>query len=168
MRRLRLDLLGVVALLAVAACVLSLPAAVWASSPLVVTTTLDSGPGSLRQAITDANATPGSTIVFNIPETDPGFNAVGGWFSIVPLTPLPTLACNGTTLDGASQTAFTGDTNANLPEIFLDGRSTVWIDPPSGGLLIQSNSTVVDGLTVSATTQSTMRTGQQSSGTSDS
>ena len=28
---------------------------------------------------------------------------------------------NGTTIDGTSQTAFTGDTNPNGPEIVLDG-----------------------------------------------
>jgi hypothetical protein len=72
----RVGLLGAAA--AVVACVLSLPAAVRASSVLVVSTTSDSGPGSLRQEILDADAGPGSTIVFNIPESDPGFNAVGG------------------------------------------------------------------------------------------
>ena len=150
MRRLRLDLLGAVAVLAVAACVLSLPAAVRASSVLVVTTTNDSGAGSLRAEITAANASPGSTIVFNIPESDPGFNAGGGWFSIVPLTQLPSLTADGTTIDGSTQTAFTGDTNPAGPEIFLDGRLAVLAEGPvpPRSLWIQSSSTV-EGLTVS-------------------
>jgi hypothetical protein len=151
MRRLRrVDLFGVAVVAAVAVGVLSLPAAVRASSPIVVTTTNDGGPGSLRQAIADANASPGSTIIFHIPESDPGFNASDGWFSIVPLTQLPILSADGTTLDGFTQTAFTGDTNPAGPEIFLDGRSTVLAaspDPPRS-LWIESSSTV-EGLTVS-------------------
>jgi hypothetical protein len=40
----------------------------------IVGTTADSGPGSLRQAILDANATAGAdTIAFNIPTSDPGY-----------------------------------------------------------------------------------------------
>ena len=43
-------------------------------SVALVTNTLDSGLGSLRQAIIDANAaTAPVTISFNIPATDPGF-----------------------------------------------------------------------------------------------
>jgi hypothetical protein len=144
----RVGLLGAAA--AVVACVLSLPAAVRASSVLVVSTTSDSGPGSLRQEILDADAGPGSTIVFNIPESDPGFNAVGGWYSIAPLTPLPIVTGNGTTIDGSTQTVFTGDTNPAGPEIFLDGRSVVLLnspDPPRS-LWVESSSTV-EGLTVS-------------------
>lgn len=44
---------------------------------ITVTNTADAGPGSLRQAVADANATPGDdTIYFDIPATDPG--CVGG------------------------------------------------------------------------------------------
>ena len=41
---------------------------IWSfAATFTVTTTADSGPGSLRQAILDANASPGAdTIVFNI------------------------------------------------------------------------------------------------------
>src|SRR5881397_223402 len=75
-----------------------------------VTNTNDSGPGSLRQAILDANASAAipHTILFNIPTADPGF--AGGVFTIQPVSQLPEIK-RSTTIDGASQTAFTGDTN---------------------------------------------------------
>jgi len=49
-----------------------------------VTTTADSGPGSLRQAILNANANPGpDQITFAIPG--------GGLHTITPPSPLPTI-----------------------------------------------------------------------------
>jgi hypothetical protein len=145
------DVVGAVAVIAVMAAVLFVPASALGSASIVVTNTHDSGPGSFREAILDANASgPGSTIVFNIPETDPGFNAAGGWFRIAPLTQLPELTADGTTIDGGTQTTFTGDTNPAGPEIFLDGRAAVLAespDPPRS-LWIESSSTV-EGLTVS-------------------
>ncbi len=64
---------------AVPLVVLSLCAAVSARAAVfTVTTTADSGTGSLRQAILDANANPGPhTIVFNIPDSDPGCHIFG-------------------------------------------------------------------------------------------
>ncbi len=139
------DVVGAVAVTAVATVVLLLPASAWGSSPIVVTNTSDSGAGSLRQAILDADAGgPPSSIVFNIPTSDPGFD--GQWFTIAPLSPLPDLVADGMTIDGNTQTAFTGDTNPTGPEIFLDGRSQVGDGP---GLWILSSSNVVEGLTVS-------------------
>jgi hypothetical protein len=59
-----------------------------------VTNTNDSGAGSLRQAIIDANANPGTdTIDFNIP-------CGGGVCTITPTSPLPTLTDDDTTIDG--------------------------------------------------------------------
>jgi len=53
------------------------------AATFTVTNTNDSGPGSLRQAILDANGNPGlDTIQFAIP--GPGVH------TITPLTPLPT------------------------------------------------------------------------------
>ena len=47
--------------------------------------TNDTGPGSLRQAITTANAATGpADDHFNIPKTDPGFNAGTGAWTISP------------------------------------------------------------------------------------
>jgi len=68
-----------------------------------VTTTADAGPGSLRQAILDANTTLGTdSIRFNI--------AGPGPHTIVPLTPLPTITdrvtIDGLTQPGASCTAW--------------------------------------------------------------
>jgi len=77
-------------------CILALSGNASAAT-FTVTNTNDSGPGSLRQAILDANATPGAdTIAFNIP----GF----GVQTISPLTPLPALTDDaGVTIDGYTQ-----------------------------------------------------------------
>jgi hypothetical protein len=51
-----------------------------AQATFTVTNTGDNGPGSLHQAITDANSNPGpDNIVFNIPPSDPfyGFHTGG-------------------------------------------------------------------------------------------
>ena len=69
---------------------LSTLAAHWTLAPLatradvmVVTNTQDSGEGSLRQAILDAEERVGSdTVVFNIPTSDPGYNQVLGVWTI--------------------------------------------------------------------------------------
>lgn len=92
---------------------------VWAAT-FTVTNTFDSGAGSLRQAILDANASgaPPHTIVFNIPASDPGFD--GSVFTIKPFSALPEVR-GGITIDGATQTAFSGDTNAFGPEVVLNG-----------------------------------------------
>src|SRR5215469_16668336 len=49
-------------------------------STLTVTNTLDSGAGSLRADV--ATAASGDTIVFNIPKSDPGYNATTGVWTI--------------------------------------------------------------------------------------
>jgi len=85
---------------------------------LVVTNTSDSGAGSLRQAILNANVDGmPDQIVFNIPLADPGF--AGGVFTIKPTTALPVVFEDGTSIDGATQTAFTGDTNPTGPEVVI-------------------------------------------------
>lgn len=82
----------------------------------VVTNTTDSGPCSLRAAMEASNSdgTP-STIVFNIPTTDPGCAA--GVCTIRPLSPLPPLVDGRTTIDGSTQ----GDTNPLGPSIAISG-----------------------------------------------
>ena len=57
-----------------------LPATLAQAAPLVVTTTADSGTGSLRQAISDSPA--GGSIEFNIPMSDAGYNASTNLFTI--------------------------------------------------------------------------------------
>ncbi len=126
-------------------------------SSFVVTNTNDSGAGSLRQAITDANTAPGdSEIVFNIPTTDANFvdvdsglaggDAAPDAFLIQPLTDLPALndPNGGTTIAGRTQTAFTGDTNPFGPEIILDGS----LRNGGNGLVITSDNNAVFGLTI--------------------
>ena len=83
---------------------------------LTVTNTNDSGPGSLRQVITDANSNWSiDRIEFNIPTSDPGYNAATGVFTIVvSSTELPELSNRVLTVDGSTQTAFTGNTNTTV------------------------------------------------------
>jgi hypothetical protein len=89
-----------------------------------VTNTNDSGPGSLRQAIIDANNTPGQdTIAFNIPKTDPGYSASDGVWTITLSSLLPTLTGGNTIIDGATQTANQGDANPAGPEVHIDGQN---------------------------------------------
>ncbi len=109
---------------------------------LTVSNANDSGSGSLRQAITDANQNSGpDTIVFNIPTNSPGFN--GTVFTINPLSGLPSLTGANTTIDGATQTAFTGDTNPAGPEVMLNGSQVGFV---LGGLDIQSSGNTVNSL----------------------
>src|SRR5438445_5697540 len=73
------------------------------ATTFIVTTDADSGAGSLRQAIIDANATPGAdSIEFNI--------ASGGEQTIVPLNvsgPFPAIT-EPLTIDGTTQPGFSG------------------------------------------------------------
>jgi titin len=79
-----------------------------------VTTTADDGPGSLRQAILDANAATGADeIRFNIPGT--------GVHTITPLTPLPPIS-GPTNLNAKSQPGNSA-TAPFRPLIELDGSS---------------------------------------------
>lgn len=57
---------------------------------ITVTNTQDDGPGSLRQAMIEAdNSAMADTIQFNIPESDPGYNASNGVWTIQPTCELP-------------------------------------------------------------------------------
>ncbi len=63
-------------LFASAFCLLSVAGDPLRAATFTVLNTNDSGPGSLRQAILDANATPGAdTIAFNIPGS--GIHTIG-------------------------------------------------------------------------------------------
>ncbi len=84
----------------------------------VVTTTADTGDGSLRQAMATAGA---DTIVFNIPDTDANYEPDPGIWRLVPESPLPQLLQDSTVIDGASQTDYAGNPNPYGPEIVVDG-----------------------------------------------
>jgi len=113
----------------------------------VVTNTQDSGEGSLRQAILDADDRVGSDIiVFNIPEADPGYNEVLGVWSIQPLSELPEMLYGGTTVDGSSQADFIDrDTNPNGPEIEIDGTNA---GPTAAGFRLSSSDNVIADLVI--------------------
>ena len=119
---------------------------------LTVTNTRDGGPGSLRTAIYYALdrsvSVVGSTntITFHIPTTDPGYS--GGVFTI-PLTYQLTAPADGTIIDGTTQTAFTGDTNANGPEIALNGAGVLASEfLYASGLRLRAANCSVKGLTI--------------------
>jgi hypothetical protein len=125
-------------------------------SVFTVTNTSDSGAGSLRQAILDANAGgEAADIVFAIPATDPNFVDVdvaqpGGdadpdAFVIRPLSSLPALnnAAFGISVDGRTQTSFGGDANPFGPEIVLDGSLG-----GANGLRLQTSNNAVYGLAI--------------------
>ncbi len=120
--------------------------------PLVVNSTDDADDGmcdvvhcSLREAINAADRYAGpDTIAFNIPPSDPGYNP-GGWWTIRPASPLPSVDRDGMTIDGATQTANRGDTNSLGPEIELDGSL---VGGSGWGFYVTSANNVIRGLTI--------------------
>jgi len=128
-----------------AASLLLLAAAV-SGATLTVTNTNDSGAGSLRQAITDANGNAGAdSIHFNIPAADPGCNS-GGLCTIAPLTAFPTITdavtIDGYTQPGASVNTAANGTNAVL-KIALSG-----VNFGSDGLSIDATDVTIRGLVI--------------------
>ena len=114
-------------------------------STFLVTNTADSGDGSLRWAIDQANATDeADTIEFNIPIPT---SVRGRYVRDPPVSALPALSdtSGGTTIDGRTQTAFTGDTNPLGPEIVLDGSA---ITVAASGLHLSSDDNQVHGLNI--------------------
>jgi hypothetical protein len=125
---------------------------VWAATQ-TVTNCADSGAGSLRQAITDAN-TDGDLIIFDITtleagystgETGPGLvtNEAGSetWFRIVVNSSLPTFLASNITIDGSTQTR---EANNSLgPEVEIRGNGINIV-----GLNIPGNNCLIQGLTI--------------------
>ncbi len=109
--------------------------------------TADSGPGSLRQAMIDAEAHIGSDlIIFNIPASDPHYDATIGVWSIRPVAQLPVLYGQAIIIDGNSQALFIGrDTNPFGPEIEIDGSLS---DYRNSGIRIQADGVEVLSLTI--------------------
>jgi parallel beta helix pectate lyase-like protein len=96
-----------------------------------VTTTNDSGPGSLRQAILNANANPGADTIW--------FAIGAGPKTISPLAALPTIT-DPVSIDGTKQPGYSGS-----PIIELDG-SLAGLGV--NGLTLATSSCVVQGLVI--------------------
>ncbi|HEX7379050.1 MAG TPA: hypothetical protein VF278_18150, partial [Pirellulales bacterium] len=79
------------------------------SAILSVTNTADSGSGSLRAAITTANASasPVDLLTFDIPTSDPGYSAASGVWTIAPRSALPTVIAPAI-IDAATQSGYVG------------------------------------------------------------
>jgi len=140
-------------------------------SPYIVTTTADSGVGSLRDAITQINADTSHTLYpsptdptkyeidFDIPTTDPGYNSGTASFTIQPnagvpdptysFTGLPLITnsviIDGYTQPGASPNTLAGGDNAAL-KIELNGANA---GASSGvGLVLDAPNCTVEGLVI--------------------
>ena len=121
----------------------------WSIFPIEVTNTNDTGSGSLRQAILDANAIPGKDVIaFNIPASDQGCN-VGGVCTIQPQLPLPSIT-DPVFIDGYSQPGASPNTNGPglgnnaVLKIELDGSQA----GASSGLIIFAGASTVQGLVI--------------------
>jgi len=112
----------------------------------LIVNTNDSGQGSLRQFITNANLIAGiDTSIFNIPTTDTNYNGTGnGEFTIQPTSALPIIT-SPIVLDGTTQTANIGDTNGNGPEVELNGSGA---GAGVNGLNIDAGNSTVRGLVI--------------------
>lgn len=115
----------------------------------VVSNTNDSGAGSLRQAIVDANANPGSdAISFNLPasgagysDPTPGAPASGDeYWTIQPTTVLPAIT-EAVVVDGTTQSGFGG-----TPVIELDGSLATGAD--ENGFTIETSGTTIRGFAI--------------------
>ncbi len=86
-----------------------------------VTTTADSGLGSLRNCINYANSNPGITIRFDIATAANRSAGADSWWAITPASPLPSVTADNINIDATTQTSNQGDTNSAGPEIEIDG-----------------------------------------------
>jgi len=126
-----------------------------------VTTTSSSGPGSLDQAITNANANNNTstidTVKFNIPTTDPGFGlTTPGVFTISSLSALAPIT-EPLTIDGYSQGKATTNTTADdaKPNTLALGNNAVLkielrrtVTGVGSGLWIIAKNTTIKGLII--------------------
>src|SRR5262249_7193911 len=124
-------------------------ASVPAITVVTVTNTHDTGVGSFRQAVIDANTIAGfDKIVFNIPGSDENCGA-DGVCTIGPVTNLPAIT-EGVEIDGYSQPGAQANTAAQgsnaLIKIVLSGVNDT--DASTRGLEIQADNSVVSGLAI--------------------
>jgi len=113
----------------------------YASTTFTVKNTNDTGAGSLRQAMFDANVTPGADVIdFDIPGT--------GVKTIAPASPLPVIT-GPVTINGYTQTGAHPNTRAvgsdALLKIELSGASA---PPDADGLWITAANSTVRGLVI--------------------
>ena len=113
--------------------------------PGVIRTGADDGPGSFRDWLYYLQDVPTAPATFKIPLTDPSYDQAKGFFRIRLKTPLPAITWSNLTIDGASQTAYTGNTNANGPEIMLDGTDA---GANACGLLLEGDQQTVRNISV--------------------
>ena len=114
---------------------LLLPAASSVANTYTVTTTGDSGAGSLRQAILDANANPGTdTIAFNITGS--------GVHTITPASALPAIT-DAVTIDGYTQAGSSANTNP-----VGQGLNAILTIELVGSLSVSASNTTIRGLVV--------------------
>jgi hypothetical protein len=111
----------------------SLETTAFASNTFIVTNTNDAGPGSLRQAILNANANPGSDVIT--------FNIGSGLQTITPTSTLPDIS-DPVVIDGTTQPGFSGS-----PIIELNGTNIPSL-PNHSTLFITAGNTTVRGLIV--------------------
>jgi hypothetical protein len=118
-----------------------------ASEYLMVTNCDDAGPGSLRETLLMANTHEGpDTILFDIPEGAPGYQADAGVWVIQPRSELPRITDGQLLIYGSSQSAFVGrDTNPYGPEIVLDGHQA---GQDAYGFHVAASDVSIYGLTI--------------------
>jgi uncharacterized repeat protein (TIGR01451 family) len=133
---------------------------------VTVTNTNNIGAGSLRQAILDANANVSiDTVKFNIPTSDPNYNASTGVFTItVTGDSLPVINNNVLVIDGYSQRKFTSNSNTQQfgtgGTVGIDGLTLDKVDGPEieirdggqfiWGLHFSSDYATVRGIAISS------------------
>ena len=135
--------------LAIAALLLSAAASAGAAT-YTVTSTADSGAGTLRQAILDANASPGAdTIAFNV--LGSGVQTIAPAASLPPITEAVTI--DGYTQPGASpNTQSVGHGLDTVLRIALDGANAA-----GPGLDVRAPSVVIRGLAIHGFSQFQIR-----------
>ena len=99
------------------------------ATTFVVTNTNDSGPGSLRQAMLDANANPGTDVI--------AFNLPGPSLKIQPVLSLSGIT-DPVVIDGTTQPGFAG-----VPIVELNGDNS-----PSLGLFVDAKNRTIRGLVI--------------------
>jgi len=115
------------------------------AADFVVLNTNDSGPGSLRQAILDANAAPGpDRVIFNIPGNGVQVISVSTQTALPPIT--DPLVIDGYTQPGAKPNALTAGDNAVIL-VQLDGMG-ISANVSRAGLTIQASQCLIRGLSI--------------------